>query len=206
MEKGKNIAIGVLVAAVSACAPTAAVAGTLLSGYGGPGQGSQAVLGAKLLGGPGKGSGGSSGGSPRGGSGSGSASQEGGAGSAGGEGSGGAAPASGNSAGSSSAGSASGGTGASHPAAPVKHKGRGSRGSSGSRSTAPAATALAAQNAFIGYTAAQRASAGSPLGISGEDLLYVILVLGVLAMTGVLTARMASERAHAGAKRSRGAA
>ncbi|HEY2182156.1 MAG TPA: hypothetical protein VGH09_10835 [Solirubrobacteraceae bacterium] len=40
--------------------PTAAVAGPLLSGYGGPGQGSQAILGSTLLNGP-SGGGGSSG-------------------------------------------------------------------------------------------------------------------------------------------------
>jgi hypothetical protein len=43
-----------------AIAPTAAVAGPLLSGYGGPGQGSQAILGSALLNG-GKGGGGSAG-------------------------------------------------------------------------------------------------------------------------------------------------
>ena len=45
--------------AVSAALPAAASAGSLLSGYGGPGQGSQAILGSALLNGPaGRGAGG----------------------------------------------------------------------------------------------------------------------------------------------------
>jgi hypothetical protein len=51
--------------AVSAAAPLVAHAGPLLSGYGGPGQGNQAILGSTLLGGPG---GGASGGGGAGGS------------------------------------------------------------------------------------------------------------------------------------------
>jgi hypothetical protein len=46
--------------AIAAAAPLAAQAGPLLSGYGGPGQGNQAILGSTLLGGSGGGSGGGS--------------------------------------------------------------------------------------------------------------------------------------------------
>ena len=48
------------IAALSAAAamPVAAPAGSLLSGYGGPGQGSQVILGSSLVNGPPKGGGG----------------------------------------------------------------------------------------------------------------------------------------------------
>jgi hypothetical protein len=51
------------VLALAAAMPAAAVASSLLSGYGGPGQGNQAILGAALVNGPrgGGGSGSSSG-------------------------------------------------------------------------------------------------------------------------------------------------
>jgi hypothetical protein len=53
----------VLAAGLSAGAPISAPASTLLSGYGGPGQGTQAILGGTLLNGP-SGGGGSSGSPP----------------------------------------------------------------------------------------------------------------------------------------------
>jgi hypothetical protein len=46
-----------LLAALAAAAPASAPANPLLSGYGGPGQGSQAILGATLLNGPSSGGG-----------------------------------------------------------------------------------------------------------------------------------------------------
>src|SRR5438876_10100556 len=60
-----QIAIRGLAAALAllALAPAAANAGPLLSGYGGPGQGNQAILGSTLLGGPGGGSSGAGAGS-----------------------------------------------------------------------------------------------------------------------------------------------
>jgi hypothetical protein len=42
--------------AIAAATPSLATAGPLLSGYGGPGQGNQVILGSTLLGGPGGGS------------------------------------------------------------------------------------------------------------------------------------------------------
>ena len=47
-----------LTVGLSAGLPSAAVAGSLLSGYGGPGQGNQAILGSALLNGPSGGGGG----------------------------------------------------------------------------------------------------------------------------------------------------
>lgn len=61
--------IVVLLALASCCAfsPAAMASSTLLSGYGGPGQGNQAILGSTLIGGAGGGSGGGAGtGSPSG--------------------------------------------------------------------------------------------------------------------------------------------
>ncbi|HXP28462.1 MAG TPA: hypothetical protein VN804_01790, partial [Solirubrobacteraceae bacterium] len=53
-----------LAALICVAAPQAALAGSLLSGYGGPGEGSQALIGASLVKGPrGGGGGGSSSGS-----------------------------------------------------------------------------------------------------------------------------------------------
>src|SRR4051812_5612016 len=59
-----------LAAGALACAPAGADAGSLLSGYGGPGQGSQALLGSALIGGGGGSSSGGSGGGSGGPSGS----------------------------------------------------------------------------------------------------------------------------------------
>src|SRR5580693_3549465 len=66
--------VALLVGAYTLIGPSAALAGgPLLSGYGGPGAGSQAIIGAALLNGPSGGSGGnSSGGGSAGNSGSGS--------------------------------------------------------------------------------------------------------------------------------------
>jgi hypothetical protein len=208
-EKGKHIAIGMLVAVFSAAAPSAASAGTLLSGYGGPGQGSQAVLGSTLLGGSGKGSGGSSGGgSSRGG---GAGARGSGEGAASSRGSSSASPAS-EGAGSGSVAESRSRAGSGARTGPSGHT-RGSRGSSaGSRggasahSAPPAPTQAGTHARFAGYTAAQRAGAGSTLGISGQDLVYVIVVLAALVLTGVVTARMASARTHAAANGSRGTA
>src|ERR1700736_6516079 len=63
---GLTLAAGL--AGASAALPTTADAGPLLSGYGGPGQGNQAILGSTLLGGSAGGSGTSGGGGSRGGS------------------------------------------------------------------------------------------------------------------------------------------
>jgi hypothetical protein len=57
-----------LAVTLSAFAPASAPASSLLSGYGGPGQGAQAILGSALLNGPSGRGGGGSGGGPAGGS------------------------------------------------------------------------------------------------------------------------------------------
>jgi hypothetical protein len=59
----KIIPIAALGLALAALTPASAPAGSLLSGYGGPGQGTQAILGSTLLNGPSNGGGGGGAGS-----------------------------------------------------------------------------------------------------------------------------------------------
>ena len=59
----KIIPIAALATAFAAVAPASAPASPLLSGYGGPGQGTQAILGSTLLNGPSSGGGGAAAGS-----------------------------------------------------------------------------------------------------------------------------------------------
>jgi hypothetical protein len=123
---------------------------TLLSGYGGPGEGNQAIIGSTLIGGGGKG--GSSGGT-------GSASQV-------------------------SAGSASieapAPTASGSPARGTAHARTGSGVPSGHASGGRAST-------YTPVAATARDGGGSTLGLTGGDLLYIVLALCVLALTAVLT-------------------
>jgi hypothetical protein len=149
-----------------------ASANPLLSGYGGPGQGSQTILGSVLV----KGSHGGGGGSA---------------------GAGGAASASAP-AGASGAGSA-GASGASSAGAHGAGVPTGTGGAQSSRSGAEGVRSPTGQSAAEPapatgvYTASERAAAptSQALGITGEDLALVILVLGTLLCTGVLTGRLA---------------
>jgi hypothetical protein len=142
--------------AVVAWAPSHATAKSspLLSGYGGPGQGEQAILGAGLLNTP-KGGGGS------GGSGSSEL----------------ALPA-----------SAGATRGAGHGAGSGRHRGAKSHRSSGTAS-APARSAPA--RALAAAPVADRVGSGGALGVSSSDLLYILLALAALALTGVVTRQLA---------------
>src|ERR1019366_9479043 len=71
MTRHRATTTATLVLALTLTAPAVAGANSLLSGYGGPGEGNQAILGSALLGGPGSGGGGSSSGGSSGQSGSG---------------------------------------------------------------------------------------------------------------------------------------
>ena|ERR1700722_19964821 len=150
----------VLVALFSAVAS----ANPLLSGYGGPGQGDQAILGATLLNGPG--AGGSSGSS-----GSGEAETE----------TASALTATEPRPASPSKGSRETAKGhrkhvRSHPSAPRKK--------AGTSKILPAGTS---QTAFrLAPT-----SSGPTLGLSGADFLYILLTLAVLAFTGGITRQLA---------------
>jgi hypothetical protein len=129
---------------------------TLLSGYGGPGEGNQAIIGSTLIGGGGKG--GSGGGT-------GSASQV--------------------SAGSGSleapAPTASGSGGSHAKGAAHIRKGSGAPGGHASGDGVSAYTPAAATT---------RDGGGSTLGLTGGDLLYIVLALGVLAVIAVFTGRL----------------
>ncbi|HEY3865227.1 MAG TPA: hypothetical protein VGL54_03980 [Solirubrobacteraceae bacterium] len=167
--------------------PSDAFAGPLLSGYGGPGDGNQVILGSTVIGGAG-GGGGSAGGS-----------------------SGSNGPSSGANGSSSSASSSSSSTGeepgAQGGGGSAAVPGSGGRGSSprrgGSRvaggaaaarhgSGAAARSAARADLVLSRHDASLSASAGSvALGLSGEDLWYVLLALAALAFTGFVTRRLA---------------
>jgi len=147
--------------------PAFASASPLLSGYGGPGEGNQAILGSALLGGGGlSGSSGGSSGS-RGSSPTGPADVRAQAG----QSQGNAATA-----GSSERGSTTGG-----------QSGQSAGGTSGSNDRS------------AGGTSRQASGGSETLGLSGEDLLYMIFALGVLSFVGVLTRRLARTTGPEGA-------
>ena len=155
MNRHRNIISSAgLLAAIMVATPVAAHASPLLSGYGGPGQGSQLILGSSLLGGTGGGGASAAGGAS-------TAATRGGLGSA-------SAP-------SPSRSSAS----AVHGAHGVVLRPRSSSG-------APAGSS----GGTLGTSPARQA-APPALGVSEQDLLYIVLALGVLAFAGVLTRRLA---------------
>ena len=159
--------VGCLVA--FGAAPSAALASSLLSGYGGPGQGNQAILGSALLKGPGGGSGSSGGGSGESSS---------------------LASSTGSSTTSSEA-AASNGTGSSTQSA-AGHKASGSRASGAHRGSQAHRSAGPPSIAEV-YAAAERnrpAASTPALGLSGTDLLLIVLVLIVLGLIAVLSRRL----------------
>jgi len=180
MRSHRIIHLSVLLAATVAALPAAAMANSLLSGYGGPGQGNQAILGSALLNGP-KGGGGSGGS----GSSSSAASTVGAASTTAGSGT--------ESSSGASGASASGGSGASG----TRHRSaRHAAGKSGRATKTPATPASL-------YPAAERIPAGAEdgtLGLSGADFLYIVLAVGVLVSLSLLTRRngAVTERGGAG--------
>lgn len=178
----KIIFIGGFLAAVMALAPTLATASSLLSGYGGPGQGNQAILGSALLNGP-SGGGGSGGGSSGGGAeGAGRSSTSTATSATGGE--------------TAATGSAKGAP-AGSGAAPTGNSGTGSgtgSGAAGARGASGAGSAPRKTVAAVTlYPASERLPASQQtgtLGLSTADLLYIILAAGTLAFVGVFTSRL----------------
>jgi len=180
--RSKIARIAAMLALSIALTPTAAPASSLLSGYGGPGQGNQAILGAALLNGPSSGGGGGStgGGSTGGGS------------------------------------SSSEATNLSAPATPAspqrsqsssRHGGSGAAGKHGLRATRAPNTHRAESGAAPAYNVSAGGGSANPLlGLSREDLLYVVLALGVLMFTGVLTRRLTGRQQMSRSGSSRGAA
>jgi hypothetical protein len=149
------------VAVAAACLPAGAQANPLLSGYGGPGQGNQAILGAALLNGRGGGGG------------------------------------SGTLAAASSSGSPSGESASRTVAAP-SHKPSGSgsaRGHAGAQRQAPAPRhPLDLQSTYRDLERSANVSGDGALGLSGSEIALIAVVLGLLAMIGTVTWRVARPR------------
>jgi hypothetical protein len=168
-------------------APSSALANSLLSGYGGPGEGNQAILGSALVGGAGGGtSGGSPGsGGPGGSAGSPSSPSPGAAASSGGE-----AESTGSSQrGPTTGAEAKGGAAGRAPGRISSERARRGKASGG------------AARAYPRYRddASQATSGGSQaLGLSAADFAYVLLALVALAATAVLTRRLARTPAGQG--------
>jgi len=155
--------------AMSFAIPSSVLAGPLLSGYGGPGEGNQAILGSALLGG-----GGSSGGS---------------SGSTGSSPGVAAETAGGQSGRSQSNGSA---TGASELNSMAGRRSKGSaRGRTASSRDNTAESSGGAARAYAVSSSRSIPGASDTLGLSGADLAYIFLTLCALILTGVLTRRFA---------------
>ncbi|HSZ05097.1 MAG TPA: hypothetical protein VK778_07840 [Solirubrobacteraceae bacterium] len=154
--------------AASSAAPAVASANSLLSGYGGPGQGSQVILGATLLNSP-----------PGGGEGGAGSTPAGGSAGAGGQ----AAGATSGRAGSAGAGSANtSGHGSSRASGGGQAATDRSAGSARASSATPAATSRSSLQPSVG---------SQPLGLSGDDLLYLFVAVGALVVTAALTKQLA---------------
>jgi hypothetical protein len=159
--------VGLLAVLAGACSD-AALGSSLLSGYGGPGQGSQALLGSAMLNGGGGGGGG------------------------GGEGgSAGAATSPASSTPLTVAASSAGAARTSSGGHRARSQGR--TGPAPTRSRAHGAQPTAQTRISDVYAAAERgrsAPSTGLLGLSATDLLLIVLVLCILGFTGVLTRRL----------------
>jgi hypothetical protein len=192
MKKRRIITqICALAAVAAVVVPAPAQASSLLSGYGGPGQGNQAVLGSALLKGP-KGKGGGSGGSGY--------SLSDGASSGTGESSGaGSSPTTGVGGGSGRGTGGGSATGSGHAGSGhATHSDRSGATRRPSR-TSRANTSPSTQSF---YPAAERVPSGQQggiLGLSTKGLLYIILAAGALALLAVLTRRLGDASTRAGA-------
>jgi hypothetical protein len=157
----------VLMVGAPAVLPAVATAGSLLSGYGGPGQGNQAILGSALLNGPSSGGGG------------------------------GGSTGAGGSAGAETLSGTSNPVTSSRPQGPpARHHSTSSRPSSGTGSLG--VTSPGGSGAYPLSTGLARAVSGDSrtLGLSGADLLYILLALAALALTGLATRQLM--RGHEG--------
>jgi hypothetical protein len=175
-----------LVTTLTACfalLPSCALAGPLLSGYGGPGQGSQAVLGSTLINPP---SGGGGGGSQGGGGGGGQAAAS------------SSSSAQGDGAASSQTTPAAPGGGSSRAgtASPRARRRTARRAAAGAGAVAGARaarpTAEASDLPTGTYTPAELAAVHSTgtFGLSSGDLLVALLVAAGLCLTAVITHRL----------------
>ncbi len=183
-----------LAAAMLVLAPTPAFAGSpLLSGYGGPGAGEQAILGSTLIGG--SRGGGSSGSGGSGGSGGASLSGSAGVSSGGGRGtfSSGSGSALGSKVGAANAGSGSGARGGTPKDGSTSSKGgaTSSTGRTTSRSRRTTNAVGGSVSAYVYPTSQGSIPSASPLsGISSGGVLLLIGTLATLALVAVLTLRL----------------
>jgi hypothetical protein len=149
--------------AVSLATSGAALANPILSGYGGPGQGNQAILGSALLNGPAGGGGG-----PGGGGSTGSLS-------------------------SGENGLASTSVGSKRPGHGGASKESSARGQAGTPSSSRQAIAQPILDPARAYLAAERGHTvgqSGAFGLGGQDVLYMILALGALTLAAVFTRRL----------------
>jgi len=154
-----------------AAAPAyAAKGGPLLSGYGGPGEGEQAILGSSLLGGP-----------PGGGSDAGAGAGE---SLAAGAGSGGASGA------TVATGGSGSGAGSREPSSRAGSPGSGSRHGRGGAHMGVEDSKKRPERASAPTEGLADSAASQPLGLSNEDLVYIAIALAALALTGGLTLRL----------------
>ena len=161
MRHQRIISIVAFVALLLALLPSAAFANSLLSGYGGPGEGNQAILGSALLNAP---KGGGGGGASAGQSSSSQPTET-------------SATQTGGSSGTSKQGSSTRRT---------------AHARSGKHATAGGKTSGSTTSSVIYPASSREVTTGGSrtLGLSGADLAYIILALGVLALTGFLTLRL----------------
>jgi hypothetical protein len=153
-------AAALVAAALCAFAPAAGASSTLLSGYGGPGQGNQAIIGSSLVGGRGGGNGGGSGGG----------------------GSATSVPSSSSSIAVPQTQSVRPTTSAPAPR-PKRHTA--ARHATAVRSAGPAAKAATPKLAVTALSADR--GGGKALGLSGADVAYIVLAFAALALTALLT-------------------
>src|SRR5665213_3219609 len=178
-----------LLAVLMSGAPSSAFANPLLSGYGGPGEGNQAILGSALLGGGGNAGGDSGSSGPTGSSSNGAIGT--------GRQAGGGNAASTGSSGRSATTRGRGGHRADGEPGARSGNGKASGGAARAYSVMSRDVASLMSRDITEYA---RAGASEPLGLSGEDLGYVLLALGGLALTGLVTRRLARTTQQEGAQ------
>ena len=171
MTRNRTIWIAVTTALMLGVSVSAADASssTLLSGYGGPGEGNQAIIGSTLIGGGGSGS-------------------SGGSGSAAGKSSAPAPIA------LTTGTSSSPGKGSSHSG--TKRHSSGSRTNKGAKHAGPSPVAPAARS--LQAQSATASGGTGTLGLTGDDALYIVIGLCALVLIAALTARLAGRPGAAG--------
>jgi hypothetical protein len=192
--KSHRIAIQTLVfLAATAVLPAPALASSLLSGYGGPGQGNQAVLGSALLNGP-KGRGGSGGSGGSGSAPSGTAQQ------AGGSGETSTSTPQGTTTTTERGSSVPAGKGAPGGEGGSTKSAKGNTGASGSSRPAAGHSSAVAHASF--YPASERIAASAQGStIPGSDIVYIILGAAILVSLGLLTRRAGDDSRRESANR-----